>query len=311
MNINNLINCPFFIVFEPRSGSTLLANLLVKFADIALPPESNFIKVILTNYSKELIENEQDLHTIINVLYKDAKFNDWQIHAEEIIQFVQPSLPVSVEDFILSICTVYKEKNFPKAKLFGLKHIYYLSEFEKMKSMFPNSKFIGIIRDGRGVFNSQKNSIYSVTGKPFETDPYKGAKRWCTTISLLKQLSNKYPKDTTTIYYEELVNCPEETVKLLCVFLGVIYQGNLEVSQKYVVPERYGNLHSNIDKEAITDRIDGWKKSLSKSEIYTFESVAYKYLISAGYKLINNYFLLKMKRIKEVCQRSFKYILNT
>ncbi|MUL35803.1 sulfotransferase family protein [Gloeocapsopsis dulcis] len=306
----NLIDCPFFIVFEPRSGSTLLANLLVKSADIALPPESNFIKVILSNYPKNLVEDEQDLQIITSILYKDIKFEDWNINVEEITRFVQPSLPISVKDFILTICTIYKNKNFPTAKIFGLKHTYYLIESEKIKLMFPSSKFIGLVRDGRAVFNSKKNSIYSVTGQPFETNPYRAAKQWCKTLNLLKKLSTKYPKDTFTLYYEELINSPDETVRLLCIFLGVAYRGN-NLDRKYTVPRRYGNLHKNIYKEAMPDRIEVWRSSLSANEIYAFESIAYKYLILAGYELINNYFILKMKRIKEILQLPFKYLLSS
>ena len=47
----------FFILYDARSGSTFLSNLLVKNYDIVIPPESNFIIKITKHYKKDTIIN--------------------------------------------------------------------------------------------------------------------------------------------------------------------------------------------------------------------------------------------------------------
>ncbi|PSP14572.1 MAG: hypothetical protein BRC50_02680 [Cyanobacteria bacterium SW_11_48_12] len=158
-----------------------------------------------------------------------------------------------------------------------------------MKSTFPNSKFLAIIRDGRrdgrAVFSSQKNSIYSRTGRPFQTNPYRAAKAWCKMVDILKEIKREYPQESLVIYYENLIRNREKTMELVCDFLDVSKNSS---GQGYVVPERYGELHKNVGKEPIQSKITAWQQLLSKKEVKAFESVAHEKLLSEGYELVNH-----------------------
>ncbi|PSO64373.1 MAG: hypothetical protein BRC36_06740 [Cyanobacteria bacterium QH_2_48_84] len=55
------------------------------------------------------------------------------------------------------------------------------------------------------MFSSQKNSIYSRTGRPFQTNPYRAAKAWCKMVDLLKEIKREYPQESLVIYYENLI----------------------------------------------------------------------------------------------------------
>lgn len=310
----SLVNEPFFIVYDSRSGSTFLANLLVKTANVAIPPESNFITDICLNYKKESIDNTQDFEEVMKLIYNDAKFSDWNIDKQEIESFINEEFPIDIRNFILSICTIYKNTNFPNANMFGLKHGSYLTHYQKIKKIFPSSKYIGIVRDGRAVFNSKKSSTYSVTGQPFETNPHRAAVEWCRIMSLLIEFKEKYPKDTLILHYEKMINNLDETTNTLCNFIGVPINASSENNQKYEIPKRYGDIHKNVKKEPISSRLTAWKQSLSAEEIYAFESVAYHYLLLAEYNLVNKQFFLKHilhnnKRLWKML-KSFKYLLK-
>lgn len=310
----SLVNDPFFIVYDSRSGSTFFANLLVKTANVAIPPESSFITDICLNYKKESIDNKQDFEEVMKLMYNDAKFSDWNIETKEIESFMNGELPIHIRNFILSICTIYKNKNFSNANMFGLKHGTYLTHYQKIKKIFPSSKYIGIVRDGRAVFNSKKSSTYSVTGQPFETNPHRAAVEWCRIMSLLIEFKEKYPKETLILNYEKVINNIDETINMLCDFLDVPINVNSENHQKYEIPKRYGNIHKNVKKEPIISRITAWKQSLSADEIYAFESVAYHHLLLAEYELVNNQFVFKHivrknKRLWGIL-KSFKYLLK-
>lgn len=297
----NWINEPFLLVYDSRSGSTFLANLLVKHLDAAIPPETNFITAILGNYNKQTIENETELQQVFEIVYADIKFSDWQIKREELNQYIIRSFPFSQRDFILQVCTLYRQKYYPNSQIFGLKKGAYLFKHQAMKELFPSAKFIKIIRDGRAVFNSKKHSIYSVTGKPFETDPYQAAQEWCKMSNLFREVSQKYPGETFRIQYEQLIQNPKKFIDQLKQFLNV--STVIQAKQKnYIVAERYGNLHENINKPPLTERIDAWKDSLTAQEIYQYETVAYENLSLAGYKLVNNRFMLAYQGLSKIMQ---------
>ncbi len=286
-NIKLLTQDPFFIFYDARSGSTFLANQLVKNKGVAIPPESNFIPFIILRYPKDSIDNKYDLELFLNIIYTDKKFNDWNIKRDDIKGVLLEVLPISVRDSILAICAAYRNKNFPEAKVFGIKKGGYLKYYRKLKKLFPQSKIIGIIRDGRAVFNSKKESIYSETGKPFEIDPYKAAKKWCKCINLLREIKQRH-KETLIIRYKEMITDPGKVIKTICKFLDIFYNLNKPLVDKaYFISSRYRNLHRNIEKGALGNRISAWRTSLSDNEIYAFESVAYNHLIREGYEPIN------------------------
>ena len=259
----------------------------------------NFIPLILRNYPKSSIDNKVDLANIIDILYRDRKFDDWNIERTSIKKEVEENLPISIRDFILSICTIYRDINFPGSQVFGIKKGSYARHYKEIKDMFPESKFVELIRDGRAVFNSKKHSIYSGTDKPFETDPYKAAEAWCDRLRLLKEIKKSYEDKTLIMYYENMISNIEKTIESVCNFLDAPYNSdNISKTKKYIAPERYNYLHKNIEKDPLTSRISAWQKTLSRDEIFAFESIAYEYLLSEGYELVNSYETLKNVTIK-------------
>jgi hypothetical protein len=308
MNKLDRISDPFLLVFDSRSGSTFLANLLVKFVGAAIPPETNFITALLSKYEKETIDNDSDLKQTIDIIYQDNKFSDWKLDRAELENYIDRSFPLTIRDLILEICTLYKQNNYPNSQFFGLKKGVYLTKHREMKQLFPQAKFVGITRDGRAVFNSKKHSIYSVTGKPFETDPDRAAKEWCRIYSFLQEVIQKYPTEIINIQYEKMIEDPDSVIAELREFFNIS-----EVKEfgdnSYVISERYRNLHKNVKKEPLEKRITAWQQTLSAEEIYAFESVAYKQLLLAGYPTVNSKTMLRSRLLNKAWQ-SFQSVLN-
>ncbi|MFC2061372.1 sulfotransferase [Elusimicrobiota bacterium] len=300
---------PFFIFYDTRSGSTFLSNLLIKSACIAIPPESNFITKIILLYNKDSISNKNELHKVLDIIRSEDKFEDWNIDIDLIEKEIENRLPVSVRALILLICAKYKDDNFPEADIFGIKKGSYVNFYRKIKEIFPESKFIGIIRDGRAVFNSKKNSIRSETGKPFETDPYRAAKQWRRAVRLLKKIEDEY-QDILIIKYEEIVKDTVSIIEKVCDYLDIPYNSeNTADDRKYYVSEKYGDIHKNINEPPDSSRITAWRQELTEKEIYVFESITYKELIKEGYELVNREGLLR-DPIRKVLYRLKHFMID-
>ena len=72
------------------------------------------------------------------------------------------------------------------------------------------------------VYNSQKKSISSGTGKPFERNPYRAAQRWCHILDLLENMKTDFPDDTMIFKYEQIVVEPENVIIQAGKFLELI-----------------------------------------------------------------------------------------
>ena len=180
---------------------------------------------------------------------------------------------------------------------FGFKKGTYLKYYKQLKDIFPNAKFIHIIRDGRAVFNSKKNSIYSVTGKPFETNALRAAKVWKEKVLLSKKVNDLYQDTSIIIHYENLILDTDQTLSEILEFLDLDYLNAKKSNLNYKVPLRYGNLHENIRKKPLKSRINSWKEELSKQELKEYEYVAGTILNLEGYSLCN-FHLDRIERLK-------------
>lgn len=299
---------PFFIFYDSRSGSTFLSNLLVERVEVTIPPETNFIIKILNNYKKKRIESISDLEYLLKIIENDSKFSDWRLGIKEIRENTKNKLPLSPRGFLLTIFSIYKKKHSSKFYFFGIKKGNYINNYKQIKNIFPNAKYICLIRDGRAVFNSKKNSIYSKTGEPFETNVYKAAKRWSYVVNLMLDLKKENPKQTLILYYENLINNKEKVLEKTYNFLEIKPRKKPN-KENYIIPKRYGNIHDNIKKEADASIIDKWKKNLSKEEIYSFENIASEELKNHGYDFYSKkYSINLLKRIK-IKVKSFLYII--
>ena len=70
-------NDPFFILFASRSGSTFLANELMRRADVCVFPETNFVTRLLAEHPNEYTVRARDLDRLLDAIYSDVKFQDW------------------------------------------------------------------------------------------------------------------------------------------------------------------------------------------------------------------------------------------
>ncbi|MFC1891400.1 sulfotransferase [Thermodesulfobacteriota bacterium] len=287
INKNQIMPDPFFIFYDDRSGSTYLSKQLAQNNEICIPPETNFIPNLLLKYTDGKISNYSDLEKAIDLIFQDPKFSDWGISSDKIRSYVSSSLPVNLNAFIKLVFNIYKQENNETARLIGIKKNY-LNYVDKVVKVFPDSKYIGLIRDGRAVFNSKKNSIYSVTNKPFETSPRKGARTWIKFLKDFDRLEEKLPSNSLRIYYEAFINSSLDTMEKVFNFLKVdSIVKDTEKQNQYSIPERYGDMHDNIYKEPLTTRISAWKKDLSGKEIFVYELISHKYLVKEGYELTN------------------------
>ena len=169
--------------------------------------------------------------------------------------------------------------------------IHHINGFKKL---FPDVKFIHIIRDGRAVYNSKKKAINSVSLEIMQRDPIKSALIWKKHMSMPpKKINNS--KELLEVRYEDLISDHFDVLKIIFKYLDIPPIDPLDTSGETThksdylssIPKSQLHLHKNVGSKPLIDRISAWKKDLPPSEIFLYELFAKRELVAKGYTPIS------------------------
>jgi hypothetical protein len=165
--------------------------------------------------------------------------------------------------------------------IWGWKEPLLTYELDALEQCFPDSKYILIIRDGRGVVNSYMDNRWGLG-----TTAYTGALRWQKEVALQMAFANKMQKNCLTIRYEDLVRNLPKALFQMCEFIGVEYSAQMLEFHNKKLDFQVNRENINTTKPADQSHSDKWRKQLSEREIALVEFVANKELKANGYSLI-------------------------
>jgi len=154
--------------------------------------------------------------------------------------------------------------------------------------VFPNAKFVHIIRDGRDVTCSlmePQGSGYWAHIKPlgweywqdnYPKGPIKYAWQWNTVINIINSEKEKIPKDNfVEIHYEDFVSNPEKTIRFIFEKFAIPFekpQKDLcklvqnEMKDSYIAGEKYVTYDH-------AKRIGRYKENLTREELIDVERI--------------------------------------
>jgi hypothetical protein len=290
---NGVSAAPFFIVYKARSGSTFLADLLVRHPQIGIAPESNFVPLMLkwARQDYRRVITPVGIQELLDVLYAESKFASWDLNRDSLQTYLTSIVPLEVSGVLAEILRFYCATKYPGSSIFGMKKGgWYTENTELVRKILPESKFIHIIRDGRAVFSSAKRAIHSYKGVSFEVEAAASALRWKRMVKAFDRMRSE--RNALEIQYEAMITEPRETVSRILKFLDARHDSatieELLVPQRATfVDERNAHLHPNVGFDPKRSRIDAWKQELNVKEIEAFERVAGRTLSRKGYIVQN------------------------
>jgi Sulfotransferase family len=263
----------FFIVGSARSGTTLLRLMLNAHRDIAVPPESRFIVQLWTG------QDEVDAASITDRLRTHKQFAAWELPIEEVAQTLGESARISYATAITAPHKLYAAKR-GKSR-WGDKTPRYVEEIPLLARLFPDSRFIHVIRDGRNV-------ALSYADVPFGPKTFgQAAALWRDRVRAgMRDGRPLGPDRYQEIHYERLVTDVEAETKALCDFLGVEFDPEIldyaEKTRPDVLP-RAKAYNPNVTSKPIAN-VRSWQEAMSPREIAVFEAIAGDTLEELGYE---------------------------
>jgi Sulfotransferase family len=276
---------PFFIIGNPRSGTTLLRSILSYHPEVFIPPENGalgrMIRAFGTNRCHPWIAV---VAAVLEEFRRGYAFPYWKVDLEE-VQYAAEALPVEEQTLAWLINLIYLQYgsiHAPGKKRWGDKTAGNSSYLKKIDLVFPEALYIHAVRDGR-------DSIVSNVKAGFAKSYVRAAYTWKDNIRNCRRFGRKLRSQNRFFEYryEDLISAPEKTVFAVCHFLGLEptatmlrYQGvNTHLPDVFTISH-----HRNVTKPIFHDSIGTWKTQLPKSEMPSVLKTIRKELALFGYE---------------------------
>ena len=287
---------PIFIIGGPRSGTTLLRLMLTCHKNIVIPPECGFAVWLYDDYKRW---NELDFDSLLEQfivdLMKCRKIETWHLDMKGLLDFAGSRCPPSYSEAVSLVYEWYGLSQGRSFNRWGDKNNFHIGYIPTIKAIFPDVRFVHIVRDGRDVACSYKglgqrqiDSAYAPR-LPHRIEDI--ALEWTTNVSTaIQSFASIAWEHVTEIRFEDLVLDSEATLRNLCTRLGEEYDPRMleyyaenrtrELEPKEFLPWKAKNLKPPIPTEVGRHRVE-----LSEQEIASFQSIARQTLERYGYQL--------------------------
>jgi hypothetical protein len=169
----------------------------------------------------------------------------------------------------------------------GDKTPIYVEKMDKIAEIFPNAKFIHIIRDGRDVALSMRKSYRGL--RFFYMDEYYAAATWRDRINQAKEVGSKLGLGRyLEIRYEDLLFSLEEYIYKICEFLKERYHPAMKEPHLTAVNFHHSKgIHASTRLPPTSSRIGIWQQEMSQADQRLFQSVAGETLKQNNYEMVD------------------------
>ena len=272
---------PFFIVGVHRSGTTLLRYMLSSSPRIYIPPESDFIPRFFGRDPLSPLSRERAVN-ILTTLWSSYRFvKEWQGEPPDAEAFVDRLPERTPRAFLQALYSQYAAQN--GAVRWGDKTPIYASYMDLIHRIFPEARFVHVIRDGRDVALSMLDKWGE---KEFHIDIYFAAKSWVRRIRQARASGARLGPDLYyELRYEDLVRDPEAELRPLCRFLAEPYVPEMAqphlLGQERIQPDGF---HAPIRQPPSTKRVGRWRREMSMADQRLFQRLGGALLSELGYE---------------------------
>ncbi|MBK1717506.1 sulfotransferase family protein [Thiocystis violacea] len=274
-------NEPFFLIGSPRSGTTLLVQILNRHSRLFIPPETDFFYYL-------------NLYGFLKRPFREiwaTRFLDLYVATRSASMLGLSSIP-GLKPRLLENVSSYQEMfvrlmvilNEPSGKpRWGEKTPHHLHAADMIMALFPNAPMIAIVRDGRAVTRSRLQK------QNWEQNLFGAALIWRKDSRRLMRLMRDHDERILVIRYEDLVSSPKVVISRVCAFLGEEFQPGMmdsanEVETRFEAYYRQSWMAKS--KDAIDpSRTEAWRATFSDRELSLIHHVQQEDLRYWGYEV--------------------------
>ena len=288
------LRSPFpVIVGCPRSGTSLLAVMLDAHPQLAMPPETAFLKHVVTLDGPPASRARQFVQIVTANRTPISNWGDFGLDAGEFAQRIAGIEPFTLAAGTRAFYAMYAESQHKP--LAGEKTPDNIFVMREIAALLPEAHFIHVLRDPRDTALSWRKTWFA----PSQDYDILG-QAWKHHVDTGRQAGAALAHYIET-RYEDLVLRPHAELARLCDFLALPYaeamadpsaqgvariariQGRQHVSGRMVTREERTGIHANLVNPPMAERVGVWKREMSAAERAAVERGAAPLLEVLGY----------------------------
>lgn len=262
-----------FVVGCERSGTTLLSTMLDTHPDIAIPYESHFIPQVAGLFADDARRFSPE--NFLTAVEERDTFKLWKVDSSDIQAAFSYARPADCAGALRVLYGVYARTQGKRQ--YAEKTPFYVRHLSLLATLFPEAKFVHVIRDGRNV----AASLLEVPWGP--TTIAEAAGRWVDLVSQGREQGRRLADRYLEVRYEEIVASPEPTLRAITAFLGIEFNAEMLRYYERDSNKRRGPFHTRLSEPPTTTR--DWRSTLAPEDVAAVEAVAGDLLAEVGYSI--------------------------
>lgn len=249
-----------FIIGTGRCGTSMLAQMFNSHSKICVPHELQIL-FEYSNNGPRLYEifkekkNERfgpkDFVALIEARcpHKFHEYFDYRSFFEK-----QQYPILSLEKLANSLCSEIAESKHKE--MFIEQTPWYGQRIDILNELFPDAKYIHMVRDGRDVAISFARTPW------WHNDIGENLERWHAEVTQIIDSSNRilYPNQMLQVRYEDFVEQPENGLRRMCDFLGIDFENAMLDPATFI---DYSLYYVFSEKKISSSKLNEWSKHKS------------------------------------------------
>lgn len=272
-----------FIIGNPRSGTSMFRMMMSSHSSVIVPPECGFIQWWYEKYkdwNKSSSQSERMLNDFLVDLKTSKKLETWNLDFKALKSLIVEESPVNYSQLMNKVILQYAVQNGKKPSVLGDKNNYYIDYLKLLGQIYPNAKFLIIIRDPRDVVCSYLNVNSLKTNseyKPKFPNTIKGMSvDWFSkNMKIVEFLESINPSTYTIVKYEDLLSQPELELEKCTNLLDLEFEHRmLDFYKNKMEPSELLDWKKKTNQQLDKNNTRKFLEQLTKSEIEEIISVS-------------------------------------
>lgn len=274
---------PFpFVVGCGRSGTTLLRAMLDSHPDVAVPDEVSFI--VRFSQPQHAVHygwpRRFDPDRFGALLQTNASFRRWGFERQDLRETLANPPAANFPDAVRRLYRRWAER--AGKSRYADKTPMHVLHLNRLAGLFPEARFVHVIRDGRDVASSYMEAGWG----PSSVD--EAAFDWRRRVSRGRAAGRRLgPARYLELRYEHLVADPEAAARTICRFFELPFDDHMlryyEHADRVISTTKFQAAHQHL-RLPPTVGLRDWRQDMTPASRRSFERIAGPVLAELGYE---------------------------
>lgn len=255
-----------------------MLRLILDRSDVAVPPESMFLADFAPVRRGGGLEDPERAARFVRQVWGHPRVRAWKLEGDP------PPVRTGLgheEAYRFAVSAPFEAYATAQGKSrWGDKTPLYLRFVDELHEVWPDARFVVLVRDGRDVALSVKRVPFGAN------NAWAAAQTWAHGIRLGREAERNYPEQVLTVRYEDVVADPAPHVARLCEFLGLPFEDDMlaiEHTDPAKIHKDQADWFTNVWAGINTSAVGKWQREMPARDQHVFSSVAGAELEALGY----------------------------